>query len=36
LGKKAHPLSDIKLKRALDTEDKELIKDKLREMGYLE
>lgn len=36
LGKKIHPLADIKLKRALDTEDKELIKEKLREMGYLE
>jgi len=36
LGKKMHPLADIKLNRALETEDKELIKEKLKEMGYLE
>lgn len=36
LGRKVHPLADIKLKRALDTEDKELIEEKLREMGYLD
>lgn len=36
MGKKMHPLADIKLSRPLDLEDKELIKEKLKEMGYLE
>ncbi|MCK4762605.1 MAG: DUF2061 domain-containing protein [Candidatus Aminicenantes bacterium] len=36
VGRKAHPLEDIKLKRALEVEDKELIKEKLRDLGYLD
>lgn len=36
LGKKIHPLEDIKLKRELEKEDKELIREKLKELGYLD
>ena len=35
-GKKKHPLSDIPVKRELDTEDMEKIKNQLRELGYLD
>lgn len=36
LGKKLHPLEDIKLKRALEEQDKKLIMEKLEELGYLD
>ncbi len=36
VGKKMHPLEDIKLKRALEEEDKKLIMEKLEELGYLD
>jgi uncharacterized membrane protein len=36
LGKKLHPLEDIKLKRALEEKDKQIIKEKLQELGYLD
>jgi uncharacterized membrane protein len=36
LGKKVHPLEDIKLKRALEEQDKKLIMEKLEELGYLD
>lgn len=36
LGKKLHPLEDIKLKRALEEQDKKLIMEKLQELGYLD
>ncbi|MCP4216948.1 MAG: DUF2061 domain-containing protein [bacterium] len=36
LGKKLHPLEDIKLTRELEDQDKEIIKGKLEELGYLD
>jgi uncharacterized membrane protein len=36
VGKKMHPLEDIKLKRALEEEDKKLIMKQLKELGYLD
>ncbi|MCP5106296.1 MAG: DUF2061 domain-containing protein [bacterium] len=36
LGKKLHPLEDLRLTRELEAEDKELIKEKLQELGYLD
>ena len=36
LGKKAHPLEDIKIKGDLDKKDKEIIRKKLKELGYLD
>ncbi len=36
LGKKMHPLEDIKLTRDLEKEDKEQIMEKLKELGYLD
>ena len=36
IGKKTHPLEDIILKRSLAEEDKEIIKKKLRDLGYID
>ena len=36
LGRRKHPLSDIPLKEALKNEDIKTIKDKLKELGYIE
>jgi uncharacterized membrane protein len=36
IGKKMHPLEDIKLTRELEEEDKKLIMEKLAELGYLD
>lgn len=36
LGKKIHPLEDLELKRELAEKDKELIKEKLVELGYMD
>jgi len=36
MGKKMHPLEDIKLTRELEEEDKKLIMKKLEELGYLD
>jgi hypothetical protein len=35
-GKKKHPLSEIPVTRELDPKDMEIIKNRLRELGYLE
>jgi uncharacterized membrane protein len=35
-GKSKHPLSKLAVKRELEPEDMEIIKDKLRELGYLD
>lgn len=35
-GKKSHPLSSLKIKRKVEPEDMEKIKDYLRELGYLD
>ncbi len=34
-GKTRHPFEDIPVKRELDPEDKKIIEDKLRELGYI-
>ncbi len=36
LGKKLHPLEDIKVNRELEDKDKEIIKSKLKDLGYLD
>lgn len=36
LGKKMHPLEDIKLTRELEEKDKKEIVEKLKELGYLD
>lgn len=36
LGKWSHPLSYIDLDRELDEKDKEIIRDNLKELGYIE
>lgn len=36
LGRKLHPLEDIKVSRKLEENDKEIIKEKLKELGYLD
>lgn len=36
LGRKIHPLEDIKVNRKLDVNDKKIIKEKLKELGYLD
>ena len=35
-GKSRHPLSGILVKRELEPKDMEIIKDKLRELGYID
>lgn len=35
LGKKTHPLSDLPVNRPLNKEDMEIIKNKLKDLGYL-
>ena len=36
IGRKIHPLADIKLKRDIAQEDKEIIMKKLKDLGYLD
>lgn len=36
LGKLKHPLEDIKLSKEIDEEDKEIIRNKLKELGYID
>ena len=36
IGRKMHPLADIKLKKEIDQEDKEIIMKKLRDLGYID
>ncbi|MCP4153933.1 MAG: DUF2061 domain-containing protein [bacterium] len=36
LGRKEHPLEQFKVKRELEDNDKEIIKEKLEELGYLD
>jgi len=36
IGKQIHPLEDIKVNRKLDENDKAIIKEKLKELGYLD
>jgi len=35
-GKSKHPLSKLAVKRELEPEDMEIIKDKLKELGYID
>lgn len=35
-GKERHPLSELKVKRELEPEDMEIIRNKLKELGYLD
>ncbi|MEN8152865.1 MAG: DUF2061 domain-containing protein [Acidobacteriota bacterium] len=35
VGKVLHPLADIRLKKDLNGEEKRIIKEKLKELGYL-
>jgi uncharacterized membrane protein len=35
-GKSKHPLSKLAVKRELEPEDMEIIKDKLKELGYMD
>ena len=35
-GQKKHPLSSLPVKRALEEEDMEVIKKKLKELGYID
>jgi uncharacterized membrane protein len=36
IGRKEHPLSSLPVKRALEEEDMEVIKKKLKELGYID
>lgn len=36
IGRKSHPLEDINLTKELDSRDKEIIKEKLKELGYID
>ncbi len=36
LGKKLHPLEDIELSKEMVEEDKKIIREKLKELGYIE
>ncbi|MCK5059306.1 MAG: DUF2061 domain-containing protein [Candidatus Aminicenantes bacterium] len=36
IGKKLHPLEDIKVTRNLEEKDKQIIMEKLKELGYLD
>jgi len=36
LGKKLHPLEDIQVTRNLEEDDKKIIREKLKELGYLD
>lgn len=36
IGKKKHPLSEITIKKALEQKDLEIIKNKLKELGYID
>ncbi len=36
LGRKSHPLEDINLTKEINHEDKEIIKNKLKELGYID
>ena len=36
VGKKLHPLEDIQLSRDLEDEDKAIIKEKLKDLGYID
>lgn len=36
IGRKIHPLEDIKVNRELEEEDKKIIKEKLKDLGYLD
>lgn len=35
-GKTKHPLSDLKLNKSLTPEDLEIVKDKLKSLGYID
>lgn len=35
IGRKEHPLSSLPVRKALDEEDMETIKNKLKELGYI-
>jgi adenylylsulfate kinase len=35
IGRKEHPLSSLPIRKALDEDDLETIKNKLRELGYI-
>lgn len=36
VGREAHPLEDINISKKLDNRDKEIIREKLRELGYID
>ena len=36
IGRKEHPLSSLPIKRPLDEKDMEIVKSKLKELGYIE
>jgi len=36
IGKVLHPLEDIKISKEIDEEDKEIIRSKLKELGYID
>jgi len=36
IGRKMHPLEDIKVNRNLEEDDKKIIMEKLKELGYLD
>lgn len=36
IGRKLHPLEDINVTRKLEEEDKKIIKEKLKDLGYLD
>jgi len=36
IGRKEHPLSSLPVKKALEEEDMEVIKKKLKELGYID
>lgn len=36
LGKKLHPLEDITLSKEINLKDKEIIREKLKELGYID
>lgn len=36
VGQKLHPLEDIQLSRELEAQDKEIIKEKLKDLGYID
>jgi hypothetical protein len=36
MGRKLHPLEDIKVSRHLEEKDKKIIVEKLKDLGYLD